>query len=410
MDDFKQDSFQQTSSSGEVNFLMADPPPQEDPQQKIQKKHRQKKHSSVKRMVVTACCVCVLGSGAMGFLGGMLASNLGSSSSGGVLYQSVDRVSTSSGEDSGSALSVAEIANLAANSVVEIRTETTQQSFRGTQTSEGAGSGIIVTNDGYITTNNHVIEGAGSITVTLKNGESYSATLVATDPDTDIALLKIEAENLQPVVFGDSDSLIVGEAAVAIGNPLGELGGTVTNGIISALDREITLDGQTMNLLQTNAAINPGNSGGGLFNAQGELVGMIVAKSTGTDVEGLGFAIPSNDVKEVVTQLMENGYVQGRIRVGLTLVEINDASSAMMMRTQQTGLYVQSVSENSAAQQAGVQAGDRIISADGTVVNTTAELKEVFNAHSVGDVIQLTVERDGRQITMDLTLTEYKPS
>ncbi len=235
------------------------------------------------------------------------------------MYQSVDKTSSAGSTENES--STQKVADSASNSVVEIVTEAvTKSQFMQDMVTEGAGSGVIVTTDGYIVTNNHVIEGASKITVTTKDGTSYEGTLVGTDSESDVALVKINATNLQPAVMGDSDALAVGQDAIAIGNPLGELGGTVTEGIISALDREITLDGETMNLLQTSAAINPGNSGGGLFNSDGELIGIVVAKSSGADVEGLGFAIPINDVKSVVESLQTDGYVKGRASLGVTLV------------------------------------------------------------------------------------------
>ncbi len=183
-------------------------------------------------------------------------------------------------------LSISQVSALTADSVVEIQTERTMTDWRmGQYTSTGAGSGVIIDQKGYILTNQHVIDGASTIVVGLRNGDSYPAVLIGSDHKTDIALLKIEADNLTTAVFGDSSTLVVGEIAIAIGNPLGQLGGTVTDGIISALDRELSFDGKTMNLLQTNAAINPGNSGGGLFNIYGELIGIFVAISFCTDVE-----------------------------------------------------------------------------------------------------------------------------
>jgi serine protease Do len=294
---------------------------------------------------------------------------------------------------------------------VEITTETVTTSPRsGQYVAEGAGSGIIVTQDGYIVTNNHVIDGASKITVRLKSGESYTATKAGTDAKTDIALLKIKATGLQPAVFGDSDKLKVGELAVAIGNPLGELGGTVTDGIISALDREIELDGETMNLLQTNSAINPGNSGGGLFNGSGELIGIVVAKSSGSSVEGLGFAIPINDAKSVIEQLMSSGYVRGRIDLGMTVVEVTDAQTAMAYRLQQLGLYVQAVASGSAAQSAGFQAGDCLVSLDGTSITTSAGLTKILDQHKVGDTVTLGVIRNGQKLSLSLQLAESQPA
>ena len=181
---------------------------------------------------------------------------------------------------------------------------------------EGAGSGVVYSEDGYILTNNHVIEGASTINVTMNDGKTYEASLVAADSQSDIAVLKIDATGLTPVSFGDSDALSVGDLAVVIGNPLGTLAGTATDGIVSGLEREITLDGKSMTLIQVSASVNPGNSGGGVFDQYGNLIGLVVAKSSGSDVEGLGFAIPSNTVKSVVESLISNGYVAGRPAAG----------------------------------------------------------------------------------------------
>ena len=276
--------------------------------------------------------------------------------------------------------------------------------------SEGAGSGVILSQDGKIVTNNHVIEGASTITVRLRSGETYPATLIGTDSETDVALLKIDATGLTPATLGDSDTLKVGEPAIAIGNPLGQLGGTVTDGIISALNRDITLDGETMNLLQTNAAINPGNSGGGLFNAQGELIGIVVAKSSGTGVEGLGFAIPINQVKSVVAELETNGYVTGRAAMGVSLVDIQDAQTAMAYRVDRAGVYVLAVNDGSAAQKAGIQAGDCIVSVDGTEISDASSLTALIESHSVGDTISVSVLRNGQTLTLPVTLGEQTAS
>jgi len=308
-------------------------------------------------------------------------------------------------------LSVTEIAAIASPSVVEITTEVMVSGQRMQQyIAEGAGSGVIISADGLIITNNHVIEDANTIKVRLTDGTTYDATLVGTDEQTDVAVLKIDASGLTAVTFGDSDALAVGDLAVAIGNPLGELGGTVTDGIISALDREITIDDETMNLLQTNAAINPGNSGGGLFNSQGCLVGLVVAKSSGTDVEGLGFAIPVNDIVPIINQLIDYGYVQGRIDLGMTLIDISSEQTAMMYRVSQLGVYVLKVTDGSNAATAGFASGDCILSIDGATVSASADLNTALDQHSVGDTVTIVVLRSNREISLQLKLDEYKPA
>lgn len=201
---------------------------------------------------------------------------------------------------------MSDIAKAASKSVVEIKTETvTSDRFFGNYVSNGAGSGVIIGTNGYIVTNYHVISGARTIYVTLADGKEYEATYLGGDSKNDIAVLKIDETGLTAATVGDSDMLVVGESVLAIGNPLGELGGTVTDGIISSTSREITVDGTTMELLQTSAAINPGNSGGGLFNMKGELIGIVNAKSSGSDIEGLGFAIPVNTAIEIAQEIVD---------------------------------------------------------------------------------------------------------
>ena len=276
--------------------------------------------------------------------------------------------------------------------------------------SEGAGSGVILTSDGYIATNNHVIEGASKITVTLKDGTSYSAKLIGTDSQGDVAVVKIDATGLQPAVIGDSSTLQVGDVAVAVGNPLGQLGGTVTDGIISALDRQIDLDGKSMTLLQTNAAINPGNSGGGLFNDKGELIGIVVAKSSGSGIEGLGFAIPINTAKDLIDQIMEYGYVKGRIDLGFTTVDVSNAQIAMMYRLSSTGVYIDDVTEGSNAQSTGFRSGDRIVSFNGAEISSGDDLTKAVQNCKVGDTVEIIIVRNGQKYSGSLTLEESKPA
>lgn len=320
-----------------------------------------KQRKSMKRTMVTGFLCCGLLAGGIGFGGGLLANQMNNSST--TLYRSTGSKVEVQPVAAGSEMSVEQVAALNQQSVVEIKTEkVTNSSFLQQYVQTGAGSGVIISEDGYLITNNHVIDGASTIQVRTSDGTTYDAVLVGTDSKTDVAVLKINASGLTPVTFGDSDNLNVGETAVAIGNPLGELGGTVTNGIISAKDRSITLDNQQMTLLQTNAAINPGNSGGGLFNSRGELIGMVVAKSSGSDVEGLGFAIPSNLVSKIAQELIANGYVTGRPAMGVTVLSIENAQTAMQYGVNSLGVYITDVESGSSAEKAGLQAGDRIIS------------------------------------------------
>ena len=318
-----------------------------------------------------------------------------------------------------SSISISEIASINSNSVVEIEISTTETNmFFGNYTTTGSGSGVIISSDGYILTNNHVINSAKEIKVRLHDGTEYTATVVGSDSKTDIGILKVDATNLKPVTIGDSDKLIVGETAVVIGNPLGQLGGTVTNGIISALEREITLEGSKMNLIQTNAAINPGNSGGGLFNSKGELVGIVVAKSSGLDIEGLGFAIPINDVKNVISDILDLGYVSGRPFLGVSLTDSKQTQApsnsiwgflyGQNMTTTSYGAYVAEVVSVSAAEKAGIKVDDQIISINDEMISTASDVTRVVSEYEIGETIKIGIVRENKMLSVEATLQEYK--
>lgn len=365
--------------------------------------------------IVLAFCITV--SSTFGFAGGLAvaefydAAGIGTASELSLSTKAdlTSALGTTSTE-SGSELSTADIASLTANSVVEITTETvTTDSGMQQYVTNGAGSGIIISQDGYIVTNNHVIDGANKITVRLKNGTTYSASLIGTDSKTDVALMEISATGLTSAVLGDSGELMVGDTAIAIGNPLGQLGGTVTEGIISALDRELVIGGKTMTLLQTDAAINPGNSGGGLFNDRGELIGIVVAKSSGSDVEGLGFAIPINEAKTVANELLKYGYVKGRIDTGMTFLDLTTTQKALLYGVRQLGVYVQAVESGSNAAGAGFKTGDRITYVGSTKITSGTVLTQILEKYSVGDTVKITVVRNGSSGQISLTLAEYAP-
>ncbi|MEG2434703.1 MAG: trypsin-like peptidase domain-containing protein [Ruthenibacterium sp.] len=306
-------------------------------------------------------------------------------------------------------LSVADVAAIAGPSVVEVATESvTTNNFFGQFVQSGAGSGVIISEDGYIITNSHVVAGADQIKVTLHDKTEYDAKVLGSDTKTDIALLKLEAKGLTPATIGNSENLTVGEFTLAVGNPLGRLGGTVTDGIISALNRDITIDSQTMNLMQTNAAVSPGNSGGGLFNARGELIGIVNAKSGGSGAEGLGFAIPINTAMQVVEELKTNGYVTGRPVMGITVISVDDLQTAMQYGVSSTGVYVQSVSENSAADKAGMKVGDLFVSVDGAAIQTKADVTSMLSNHQVGDVIEVQVMRGKQVLELRVALDEQQ--
>lgn len=310
---------------------------------------------------------------------------------------------------SGRALSKKDVYALVSESVVEIKTETVVSgSMIGQYVTSGAGSGVIIgstesTNDYYIITNDHVVSGASKVTVRLTNGTEYNAKIVSTDSDSDIAVLTITAETeLKCAVFGNSDSLAVGEDVIAIGNPLGELGGSLTDGIISALERNVVIDGTPMKLLQTNVAVNPGNSGGGLFNMAGELVGIVNAKYSDYDIEGLAFAIPINTAKSVMSELIEYGYVKGRPDLGITASERTRTYFGMVAETY---VIVTDPGNNS-----DIKINDQIYKVDDTEISTISDIKSALIGKSVGDKVRLTIYRNKTLIEVEITLIEYVPT
>ena len=303
-------------------------------------------------------------------------------------------------------MSISQVCSTALMANVEITTETAvYNKLYGHYVTEGAGSGVIISKDGYIITNHHVVENARSITVTLSNGTSCKATLVGSDSDTDIAVLSIAAsEDLFPAVLGNSLNLVQGDEVVIAGNPLGTLGSSVTNGIISALDREITIDGKEMTLIQTNAAVNPGNSGGGMYNMYGELIGIINAKSSGSGIEGIGFAIPINSAFSIASQIIEYGYVRGRIDHGLTVISVEDVWDMTRYNVSKIGVYIYKSEFLS-----DLKGGDRIVSLNGVDISVYTDIKKALSGCSAGDTVSITVERRNNIITYELTLREYVP-
>lgn len=279
----------------------------------------------------------------------------------------------------------------------------------GGEVEQGSGSGVIISPDGYIVTNNHVIEGATEIGIILNSGEQYKAKLIGGDARTDLAVVKIEAENLTYATLGISSNLRVGETAIAIGNPLGqEFAGTTTQGIISGLNRSVTIDNKTLNLIQTDASINPGNSGGALVNDRGQVIGINTAKISSSQYEGLGFAIPIDDAKPIIEDLITNGYVKGRpvIGIGGRAVTEQDAQAYNL----KVGVYVASMTADSPAYMAGIKIGDIITECEGTKIETVDDLNEVKNKHKVGDTLTLKVYRQGKTMDIKLVLGEEAPS
>ena len=300
---------------------------------------------------------------------------------------------------------VSDIVEKCKDSVVEITTESVSSgnSIFGQYVSQGAGSGVIISEDGYIVTNNHVVNNATSLKVTTTDGTEFDAKIIGTDSQTDLAIIKIDAQKLQAATLGDSDTLQVGDPAIAIGNPLGELGGTVTTGIISATDRQITIDNETMTLLQTDAAINPGNSGGGLFNSDGNLIGIVNAKESSTGIEGLGFAIPITPAKDVITELMQNGSVTSRPALNVSLYDYTSNNQAQNSKYKD-GCYIVQIVRNGAADKAGLKQKDRIISFDGQDIHSTSDVKAILKKHKIGDTLKIVVERNSKKVEVEITL------
>ena len=385
---------------------------------------KKKKKFNGKRVARSA--VALVLAAAMGFAGGFVGAKFGGS--GKVVIQQVAPSSTAdsaSGSDSsitaasssGSSLTTEQVADLVSPSVVVITTEQVVYSqwlwYGQNQVESGAGSGVIISSDGYILTCAHVVDGASTITVTIGD-KDYTATLVGEDTTSDIAVIKIDADGLTPATVGNSDSLKVGQSVMAVGNPLGELGGTVTGGMISALNRSVTIQGSssvnTMSLIQMDASVSPGNSGGGLFNMNGELVGIVNAKSSSSDAEGLGFAVPINDAIKVAQELLENGYVTGRPYLGITYLAVTDAQTASQLGVNAYGVYVVEVVKGGPAEKAGLQAGDRIVSVDGTEIASKDDLGTLMQKHAAGDTLSITIAREGQMQTVNVTLGEKTAS
>lgn len=362
--------------------------------------------------IAIALAVTMVFSCGLGFGGGYFANKVNTSTSGSLnITKTSNSGTTTTASSTSTANSTSEIVKKTADSVVEISTESVVTgSFAQQYVQQGAGSGVIISQDGYILTNNHVINGANSVKVRLRDSTEYDATIVGSDSDNDIALLKVSATGLSPATFGDSNSLAVGDYVVAIGNPLGELGGTVTDGIISALARKVTIEDTQMTLLQTNAQVNPGNSGGGLFNANGELVGIVNAKQSATEVEGIAFAIPINNVLDILSDLKEYGYVTGKVDLGIDFTDITSDETAFYYGVNQTGCYVLSVDSGSNAEKAGVTRGDLVTKVNDTDVSTSEDITTALEKAEVGDTVTFTVSRRGTSKTISFVLEEYVPA
>lgn len=322
-----------------------------------------------------------------------------------------DKVTVNINEiETGKLMSAAEVYAKNVNSTVGIRTVVTSTTMFGEKSSSASGSGFILTEDGYIVTNFHVIEAASSITVSTYGGDSYEAKVIGYDESNDLAVLKIEATGLVPVVLGSSEKMNVGDTVLAIGNPLGELTFTLTTGVVSALNREVTFsDGSVMDLIQTDCAINSGNSGGALFNLYGEVIGITNAKysgnsSSGASIDNIAFAIPIDSIRATVESIIENGYYT---KPGIG-VNVTDASRNPQKLGISTGAWVVEVTEGGPAEAAGMQANDVITAIDGKTISGTSDLKLVLAKAKAGDELTLTVWRQNRTLTVTVTVAEIR--
>lgn len=376
-----------------------------------------KKKSGIGKIVAVALCCSLLG-GAVGAGGALLGTSLLKNDQPAAVIQDStvyesDRTHTAlsvSNVKTGEEMTAAEVYAANVNSTVGITTQITTNYFGYQSTSPASGSGFILTSDGYIITNHHVIEDATSVKVTTYDGTEYSAVIIGSDESNDIAVLKIDATGLTPVILGSSDNINVGDEVIAIGNPLGELTFSLTKGWISALNREITLSGGvTMNLIQTDCAINAGNSGGPLFNIYGEVVGITNAKYssnglTEASIDNIGFAIPIDSVKNIISQIIEKGYV-AKPYIGVTIESVSEDMTSFGIPK---GVIIRSVTKDGPADKAGLKENDIVTEINGKAVETHTELKSVVSASSSGDVLKMKVYRQGKEMEIDITVGEQE--
>ena len=383
------------------------------PQQPVQEmKPVKKNRMGLKITALALCCALVGGAVGGGVVWGVTRSG-GSSTEMNVSSRPATQVSINT-VDGQTPMSDAEVYASNVNSVVSINTTgTSGTNFFGqpVQTAS-AGSGFVLTKDGYIVTNYHVVKDADTVKVTMYNGDEYDAKYVGGDEDYDIAVIKVEAADLQPVTLGNSDNLNVGDHVLAVGNPLGELTFSMSGGMVSCVNRAINVDGTPFNMIQTDASINPGNSGGPLFNQYGEVVGIVSAKYSSyssESVEGLGFAIPINDVIAMIQDIMTNGYVTNKPYLGITGGTMTSQMAAQYRYDVTEGVFVYSVEEGSAAAQAGLKMGDVILKVDDTEIESMEDLTAVKKQYSAGDTVSLTIYREGQETTVELTWGSVPP-
>lgn len=367
-----------------------------------------KKHHGGVGRVVALILSCAVISAACGFGGAILAQN--GSRTGKTTVQQSNRTATTVNVkkvDGQTLMSPAEVYASTVNSVVSINCSAVSTNIFGQQTeSASSGSGFIYTADGYIVTNQHVVANASSINVTLYNGDTYPATLVGSDSDYDVAVLKIDAKDLPAVTLGSSTDVNVGDTVLAIGNPLGELTFSMSQGIVSCVNRAINVEGTPFNMIQVDASINPGNSGGPLMNLYGEVVGIVSAKYSSyanTTVEGLGFAIPINDVQSIIKDIMENGSVGNKAYMAITAGTMTQQMAAQYKINATEGVFVYSVEDGGAGDKAGLKLGDVITKLNDTQITSMEDLSAAKKGFKAGDTVTLTVLRDGKEITTQLT-------
>lgn len=367
-----------------------------------------KKHHGGVGRVVALILSCAVISAACGFGGAILAQN--GSRTGKTTVQQSNRTATTVNVkkvDGQTLMSPAEVYASTVNSVVSINCSAVSTNIFGQQTeSASSGSGFIYTADGYIVTNQHVVANASSINVTLYNGDTYPATLVGSDSDYDVAVLKIDAKDLPAVTLGSSTDVNVGDTVMAIGNPLGELTFSMSQGIVSCVNRAINVEGTPFNMIQVDASINPGNSGGPLMNLYGEVVGIVSAKYSSyanTTVEGLGFAIPINDVQSIIKDIMENGSVGNKAYMAITAGTMTQQMAAQYKINATEGVFVYSVEDDGAGDKAGLKLGDVITKLNDTQITSMEDLSAAKKNFKAGDTVTLTVLRDGQEITTQLT-------
>ena len=357
--------------------------------------------------IVALALVCAIG-------GGLVGGTLGSAAGNSILRPSTtvqvsDRTDSEVKQmkvDGKAEMSNAENYATNVNSVVSINVGSQTNYFGQTVEQASSGSGFILTQDGYILTNYHVVEGATSIKVTTYAGDTYDAAYIGGDEDYDIAVIKVDVTSLSPVVIGDSDAVNVGDDVIAIGNPLGELTFSMSSGSVSSANRAITVDGTPFNMIQVDCAINPGNSGGPLFNTYGEVVGIVSAKYStyaNTTVEGLGFAIPINDVYAMVKDIMENGYVTDKAYLGITGGTVNQQLQMQYNLPTSSGVFVYSIEQDGAAARSGLQAGDIIIKLGDTDITSMTDLMNAKKTYKAGDTTTMVVNRSGSEVTIDFT-------